>query len=162
MQQFYEEKLRNYIKENKIKAEQIFFEDLVDHKENVLKTIKKKNINFNDIIKTIIFVDLNKKLEYGNAVAGIIPANSRVNINKLRKVSSSKVKIASAEEVLILTIYPAGGVPPFGFKGIFYLDKSLIEKDVVYAGGGSIRTLIKTTIKEILKANKCEIVNILE
>ncbi|MEK6841291.1 MAG: YbaK/EbsC family protein [Nanoarchaeota archaeon] len=162
MEEAYEEKLRNYIKENNIKAKQIFFNNLVDHKENVLKTIKEKEIKFKDIVKTVVFVDLNKNEEYGNSVIAIIPAEARVNKDKLRKVSNSKVKIASAEQVLKLTSYPAGGVPPFGFKARFYLDKSLLNKNNVYAGGGSIRTLIKTTIKEILKTNKAEIVNILE
>jgi len=162
MEKQYEEKLKQYIKENNIKAEQLFFDNLVDHRENVLKTIKEKEINFNDIVKTVVFIDLNKELEYGNAVIGIVPANSRVNKDKLRKISNSKVKIASGEQVLILTSYPAGGVPPFGFKARFYLDKSLKNKDTVYAGGGSIRTLIKTTIKEILRANESEIVDILK
>ena len=162
MEKQYEEKLKQYIKENNIKAEQLFFDNLVDHRENVLKTIKEKEINFNDIVKTVVFIDLNKELEYGNAVIGIVPANSRVNKDKLRKISNSKVKIASGEQVLILTSYPAGGVPPFGFKARFYLDKSLKNKDTVYAGGGSQRTLIKTTIKEILKANESEIVDILK
>ena len=106
MEKQYEEKLLNYIKENKIKAEQIFFEELVDHKENVLETIKEKDINFNDIVKTVVFIDLNKESEYGNAVIGIVSANSRVNKDKLRSVSKSKIKIASAEQVLILTGYP--------------------------------------------------------
>ena len=162
MEKQYEEKLKQYIKENNIKAEQLFFDNLVDHKENVLKTIKEKEINFNDIVKTVVFIDLNKELEYGNAVIGIVPANSRVNKDKLRKISNSKVKIASGEQVLILTSYPAGGVPPFGFKARFYMDKGLKNKDIVYAGGGSQRTLIKTTIKEILKANESEIVDILK
>ena len=162
MEKQYEEKLKQYIKENNIKAEQLFFDNLVDHRENVLKTIKEKEINFNDIVKTVVFIDLDKDLEYGNAVIGIVPANSRVNKDKLRKISNSKVKIASGEQVLILTSYPAGGVPPFGFKARFYLDKSLKNKDTVYAGGGSIRTLIKTTIKEILRANESEIVDILK
>jgi len=162
MEKQYEEKLKQYIKENNIKAEQLFFDNLVDHRENVLKTIKEKEINFNDIVKTVVFIDLNKELEYGNAVIGIVPANSRVNKDKLRKISNSKVKIASGEQVLILTSYPAGGVPPFGFKARFYMDKGLKNKDIVYAGGGSQRTLIKTTIKEILKANESEIVDILK
>jgi len=162
MEKQYEEKLKQYIKENNIKAEQLFFDNLVDHRENVLKTIKEKEINFNDIVKTVVFIDLNKELEYGNGVIGIVPANSRVNKDKLRKISNSKVKIASGEQVLILTSYPAGGVPPFGFKARFYMDKGLKNKDIVYAGGGSQRTLIKTTIKEILKANESEIVDILK
>ena len=162
MEKQYEEKLKQYIKENNNKAEQLFFDNLVDHRENVLKTIKEKEINFNDIVKTVVFIDLNKELEYGNGVIGIVPANSRVNKDKLRKISNSKVKIASGEQVLILTSYPAGGVPPFGFKARFYMDKGLKNKDIVYAGGGSQRTLIKTTIKEILKANESEIVDILK
>src|SRR3989344_2171691 len=162
MEKQYEEKLKQYIKENNIKAEQLFFDNLVDHKENVLKTIKEKEINFNDIVKTVVFIDLNKELEYGNGVIAIVPANSRVNKDKLRKISNSKVKIASGEQVLILTSYPAGGVTPFGFKARFYMDKGLKNKDIVYAGGGSQRTLIKTTIKEILKANESEIVDILK
>ncbi|MEK6835109.1 MAG: YbaK/EbsC family protein [Nanoarchaeota archaeon] len=162
MQKQYEEKFSKYIKENNIKAEQIFFENLVDHKENVVNTIKEKDISFNDIVKTIVFLDLNKKLEYGNAVVGIIPANSRVSKDKLKKESSSKIKISGPDEVLILTSYPAGGVPPFGFKARFYMDESLKDKNEVYAGGGSARTLVKTTIKEILKATKVEVVDIIE
>ncbi len=157
----FEEKFINYIKENKIRAEQIFFTELVDHKESVLKTIKEKDIDFNDIVKTVVFIDLDKKLEYGNGVMALVPANSRVNKDKLRKISKSRIKISSPDQVLILTSYPAGGVPPFGFKGRFYLDKSLVSKDVVYAGGGSIRTLVKTSIKEIIKANKAEVVEII-
>ena len=162
MQQEYEEKLRDYIRKNHIKAEQIFFENLVDHKENVLKTIKEKDIDFEDIVKTVVFLDLDKKLEHGNAVVGIVPANFRVSKEKLKLSCKSRIKIAGPEEVLILTGYPAGGVPPFGFKARFYIEKTLLKKDVVYAGGGSIRTLIKTTIKEILKANNAESVNIIE
>ncbi len=162
MQLEYEKKLAKYIEENKVKAEQIFFTELVDHKENVLNTIKEKDINFNDIVKTVVFVDLDKELEYGNAVIGIVSATSRVSKNKLKKTCNLRIKIAGSDQVLILTSYPAGGVPPFGFKARFYLDKSLINKDIVYAGGGSERTLIKTSIKEILKANKAEIANILE
>ncbi len=162
MQKEYEEKLAKYIKDNKVKAEQIFFDDLVDSHENVLKTIKEKEIDFKDIIKTVVFIDLDNKLEYGNAVIGIVPANLRVSKDKLKKACNLKVKISSQEQVLILTSYPAGGVPPFGFKAKFFIDSSLKNKNEVYAGGGSIRTLIKTTIKEVVKANKAEFVNIIE
>src|SRR3989344_622041 len=98
--QEYEKKLAKYIKENKIKAEQLFFKELVDHKENVIKTIKEQDINFKDILKTVVFIDLNSSLEYGNAVIAIVPAEARVNKDKLRKVSEAKVKIASKEQVL--------------------------------------------------------------
>ena len=61
MQQEYEEKLIKYVKENKLNVEQLFFQELVDHRENVLKTIKEKDIDFEDIVKTVVFLDLDKK-----------------------------------------------------------------------------------------------------
>ena len=160
MQKEFEEKFNNFIKENKIKAEQIFFTELVDHRENVLNTVKEKDININDIVKTVVFIDLNLKLEYGNGVMALVPANSRVDKEKLKKLCNSRIKISSPDQVLILTGYPAGGVPPFGFKGRFYIDNSLLSKNIVYAGGGSIRALVKTSIKEIIKSNKAESVDI--
>ncbi len=160
MQKEYEEKFLQYITENKVKAEQIFFTELVDHKKNVLNTVKEKDININDIVKTVVFIDLDKKLEYGNGVMALVPADFRVNKDKLRKIADSRVKISSPEQVLILTGYPAGGIPPFGFKGRFYIDNSLKNKNIVYAGGGSIRALVKTSIKEIIKSNKAESVDI--
>ncbi len=161
MQIDYEEKLRKFIEDDNVKAEQIFFENLVDHKENVLNTIKEKNINFHDIVKTVIFIDLDNKIEYGNAVIAIVPAESRVDKDKLKKICNLRIKIASPDEVLILTSYPAGGVPPFGFKGNFFIEETLLDKDIVYAGGGSIMTLVKTSIKEIIKANKARNASIL-
>ncbi len=155
--QYYEDKLKQYIEKNNIKAQQIIFTGEV-------KTSKASKVQTDnaDIVKTVVFVDLDKDEKEGNGVVAIIPGEARVSKEKLRKITNSRVKIASAEQVLKLTTYPAGGVPPFGFKARFYLDKSLIKKDIVYAGGGSERTLIKTTIQEVLKANKAEIANILE
>ena len=153
----YEENLLMYIKENKIKAEQIFFDEDV-------KTSKQALINTNSsyVIKTIVFVDLDKEVKEGNGIIAIIPAKERVSKEKLKTITKSRVKIASPDQVLKLTNYPAGGVPPFGFKARFYLDKSLKNKNIVYAGGGSLKTLIKITIKEILKTNKTEFVNLIE
>ena len=51
----YEEKLKQYIKENNIKAEQVIFEGDV-------KTSEKARIKTNSlIVKTIVFIDLNKR-----------------------------------------------------------------------------------------------------
>ncbi len=157
----FENKFLKYIKDNNLKSEQIFFDNLVDHKENVLKTIKEKDIDFKDIVKTIVFINLDETLEYGNGVIAIVSAELRVNKEKLKEICKKRIKIASSDQVLILTSYPAGGVPPFGFKGDFYIDKTLLRKDIVYAGGGSLRTLVKTSIKEILKSNNAKHVNIL-
>ncbi len=159
----YTEKLLQFIKENDIDAELVHSEALVDHKDNVLEAIKNMNIKFEDIVKTIIFYDQDKPLVEGNAVVAIVPAESRVDRLKVKKLCGSRIKIAGAEDVLKLTGYPAGGVPPFGFKAKWYIDKSLIDKKgTIYAGGGSLNKLLKTRVSEIVKINTPVIEDIIE
>jgi prolyl-tRNA editing enzyme YbaK/EbsC (Cys-tRNA(Pro) deacylase) len=162
MQQ-YESKLKKFIDENGVDAEQVFFDSLVDHKDSVLETIKGLGINFDDIVKTVVFIDQDKSIDEGNAVVAIVPATSRVNRARLKELCNSRIKIAGSEEVLKLTGYPAGGVPPLGFKARFYMHTSLVGKQgIIYAGGGSAHALLKTKISQIIKYGNPLIENIIE
>jgi len=168
----YEHKFQKFIEDNSLDAELVPFNTLVDHKDNVLEAIKGMNISLDDCIKTIIFYDQDKPLLEGNAVAAIVPAMARVDKTKVKELCKSRIKIAGSEEVLKLTGYPAGGVPPFGFQARFYMDKSLVnlvdptnKKNVennVYAGGGSAYALSKTKISEIIKSDSPIVEDIIE
>ena len=159
----YEQKFQKFIDDNSLDTVLIQFNTLVDHKDNVLEAIKDMNINFDDLVKTIVFYDQDQPLVEGNAVVAIIPGMTRVNRTKVKELCRSRIKIASSNEVLILTGYPAGGVPPFGFKAKFYMDKSLEQKrEEIYAGGGSVYALSKTKISEIIKSDKPIVEDIIE
>ncbi|MEM0286570.1 MAG: YbaK/EbsC family protein [Nitrososphaerota archaeon] len=94
----------------------------------------------NNIVKSILFIDESKK-----PVLVILGGESRVKQSKLAKmIGRKKIRLATREEVLEFTGYPAGGVPPIGCKdGLeVYVDRKIFEKGKVFAGGGSERHLL--------------------
>ena len=64
------------------------------------------------------------------------------------------------EEVLLNTGYICGGVPSFGYKARFLVDEKVLEKEVVYTGGGSENSLIKISVKELIRANNAKVAKI--
>ena len=127
-----ENKLEQFIKENNIDAEFIVFNSLVDNYENDLIALKNLDITFDDVIKTIIFVNQDAPLELGKGVIAIVPANMNVDKVKLKTICNKRIKISGPEEVLKLTDYVAGGVPPIGFAGDIYIDESLTNSSNKY------------------------------
>jgi len=63
-------------------------------------------------------------------------------------------------EILEKTGYPCGGTPSFGYEAKFLIDPKVIEKGVVYSGGGSENALVKISPAEIKKANNGIVVRI--
>ena len=64
------------------------------------------------------------------------------------------VRLADREEVLAETGYEAGAVPPVGHvKPLTTVyDRGLRSHDVVYAGGGSNRTLLRIRVCDLLRS----------
>jgi prolyl-tRNA editing enzyme YbaK/EbsC (Cys-tRNA(Pro) deacylase) len=78
-------------------------------------------------------------------------------------VGRRQVKLPSAEEVLEITGYPVGGMPPFGHRQPLttLIDRRLMETGgMVFAGGGDDRTLLKITPQTILSATQAQVVDL--
>jgi prolyl-tRNA editing enzyme YbaK/EbsC (Cys-tRNA(Pro) deacylase) len=82
-------------------------------------------------------------------------------------VSRKRVRLASADVVLALLGYPAGGVPPFGHrtKVPAIMDAALLalqagEHATVYGGGGDETTMLETTVAELLRVVQPEILSV--
>jgi prolyl-tRNA editing enzyme YbaK/EbsC (Cys-tRNA(Pro) deacylase) len=71
-----------------------------------------------------------------------------------------KPRIASRDEVYDLTGFPVGGTPGFGFDACFLVDPRVLEKELVYLGGGSECSLIRMSPLELLKANNGKVVRV--
>ena len=54
-------------------------------------------------------------------------------------------RLTRPDEVEVLTGYPVGGVPPIALpEGVkVVLDRSLLDRDVVYGGGGDVNLLLE-------------------
>lgn len=62
--------------------------------------------------------------------------------NKRLDVKSLGCRLATPEEVLSVTGYPVGGVPPVLNIPVF-IDEELLNEDYVYGGGGDDHSLLR-------------------
>lgn len=149
-----EKNLEKYMKENKIKADHLLFEESCHSVEEAAKAARASP---EDFIKSICCLDSDK-----NLIIAIVSGNDKVSLEKVTKALNIKerIRIAKPSEILAKTGYPVGGVPPFGYEANFLIDPKVMEKEVVYGGGGSERSLIKISPEEIKKTNQGQVVKI--
>ncbi len=102
-----------------------------------------------DFIKSICWLSRD-----GRVVVSIVKGEDRADRQAVQEAAGmGKLRIASEDEVLRHTGYPAGGVPPFGFDALFLIDERVMEAPRVYGGGGSDRALICAAPAEIKRLN---------
>ncbi len=83
-------------------------------------------------------------------------------LGRLFGVGRKKVRMATPQEVLAVTGYAVGGVPPFGHLRPLptYADRTVLAQDVLYAGGGDDRTMLKITRDELLRVTQARVVEL--
>lgn len=76
--------------------------------------------------------------------------------------SRRRLKLAKPQEVLDITGYPVGTVPPFGHKKRLptIVESRVLEQEEIYVGGGAINALMRLTPQELLNASKAEVVSL--
>jgi prolyl-tRNA editing enzyme YbaK/EbsC (Cys-tRNA(Pro) deacylase) len=149
----YEERIKQFIKDNSIQAEHLSFEQSC---HSVEEAAKAANANREDFVKNICMIDSD-----GNLIVAIVKGEDKVSTKRVAKaLNIDRPRIAKPSEILEKSTYPCGGVTSFGFKAKFLIDPRVMEKDIVYTGGGSQKSLIRISTKELVKANNGQIVRI--
>jgi len=113
------------------------------------------------IVKSVLF------LIAGKPLLAIVCGLRRVDDRRLARhfaVGRKQVRLADGATVLTHTGYPAGAVPPFGHVAPLstVLDPLVLAQALVFAGGGSDRTLLRVTPAEIARVTQAEILAVLE
>lgn len=149
----YEKKLRKYLDDNRIRAQHLIFNESC---HSVAEAAKAANADAQDFVKNICLIDRKDRL-----IVAIVKGTDRVSTSKVGRVLEVDTpRIAKPEEIESRTGYVCGGVPSFGFEGIFLIDEAAMEKEYVFTGGGSTRSLVKITTEELQKANNATVVKI--
>lgn len=149
----YEEKLKQYMEENNIQAEHLQFQQSC---HSVEEAAQAANARAEDFVKSMCLLTPKKDL-----IVAIVSGSERVSLKKVAKNLNIQIpRIARPKEILDMTGYPVGGVPPFGYQAKFLIDEKIMEREAVYAGGGSNKALIKISPQEIKKVNKGKVVRI--
>lgn len=144
--QEYENKLKQYIQKNNVDCKHLVFEKST---HTVKEAADAVNASEDQLVKNICFID-----ENNNLIVAIVLANFRVSTTRIIKILNiDSLRVANIDEILERTGYPCGGTPSFGFNGFFLIDSLVMNKEFVYSGGGSPRSLLKISPKEILRLN---------
>jgi prolyl-tRNA editing enzyme YbaK/EbsC (Cys-tRNA(Pro) deacylase) len=123
------------------------------------------------IVKSLLFlVQLMQRKDHPQPVLVIAGGERRVDYRAIGArfgVSRKKVRMASADVVLAVTGYPAGGVPPFGHRTPIpvFLDAALLAHQAggdatVYGGGGDEGTMLQVTVSELLRVVQPEVLSV--
>jgi len=92
------------------------------------------------------------RLSDGRFVLCIVRGDKRLDRRKLcRAAGAKRMSLATADEVLEITGYPVGGVPPFPLKTALpaYIDPNVLDAGVVYCGGGDVDALLEVSAEEL-------------
>lgn len=99
----------------------------------------------------------------GRFVLCILRGDTRLDRRKLcRAAGAKRMTLATADEVLAVTGYPVGAVPPFPLatEVPVYIDRNVPAIDVVYCGGGEVDALVEVSTAELVRASRGRIVDL--
>jgi len=149
----YEDKLKKIIEEQGIRAEHLSFETSCHSVADAAETVGAEP---EDFIKSICMVG-----DGGEVVVAIVKGEDRASTSRVAKVlKGGRPRVAAPDEVLELTGFPVGGTPGFGFEATYLVDPRVMEKDMVYLGGGSDCALVRMSPWELVRANGGRVVRV--
>lgn len=143
----YEKKLKKFLQENDINGEYLRFEKSVHTVEDACR---EANAQPDDFVKTICMITKD-----GKVIGALVLGSFRVSTERVAKtLNIERPHVATSEQALAKTGYLVGGTPPFGYEATFLIDPKVMEKDIVYVGGGTPNALVKISPKEVQRINQ--------
>ncbi|MFW6231269.1 MAG: aminoacyl-tRNA deacylase [Nanoarchaeota archaeon] len=146
METDYAKKLKSFCESASVDAEVIFFDGSCHSAAEAAETV---GVDITDIVKSIGMIAPD-----GRFIVAIVKGEDRASTSRVAKaLQIGRPRIAEPDEVLEKAGYPVGGTPPVGYEAVFLVDSRVMEKDIVYAGGGSTRSILRIAPGEIIKSN---------
>ncbi|WP_416731683.1 aminoacyl-tRNA deacylase [Fictibacillus sp. JL2B1089] len=149
----YHSAISSFILENNIDAIQMV---LTESCHSVQEAAKAINVSQHGFVKNICLLDNKEQL-----ILAIVKGEDRVSTTRVGKaLDIERPRLATEDEILAHTGFPAGGVPSFGFKALFLVDPKVTHLPYIYTGGGSQFSLLKVETNSMLQANKGKVIRI--
>ena len=150
--------LQGFIDQSRIQATII---PLDQHTPTVGDAARALHVETDQIIKSLVFQI------HGDPLLVINNGLARVDHKKLAAylgVGRKKVKFADPDQVLELTGFIVGSMPPFGHKNRLrtLIDPAVTHMETVYGGGGDINAMMKIAIDVLLEATQAEVTELSE
>ena len=151
-----EQDLINFIQSQEISAELVLLDTETPTVEAAAAAV---GVAPDQIGKSILF------LADGQPVLVVANGTTRVGYKPLADyldISRRRLKLANASQVLLMTGYPVGTVPPFGHKIRIHtiIEAGVMNQQELFAGGGSIKVLLRIQVIELVRATAAEIISL--
>lgn len=130
----------------KLRGEAISAEDVIKNSID--------RVNENEIFKTIIVVDKNKK-----KYAFLVNRHRMVDFGKVKEIVGSKVRLANDEELKEEGFEP-GNVCPVLVKALLFVDKELLEFKKFNCGSGDLKHGLEMNVEDLKKVKTYEVVDV--
>lgn len=142
-----EARLRDHLKARGVQAEHLVFAQSC---HSVREAAEAAGARESQFVKSICMVAPD-----GRLVVAVVKGEDRASTKRVAEALglAQPPRLATPDEMLARTLFPAGGTPPFGFDATFLVDERVLEEPVVYGGGGSPRALVRVASTELLRAN---------
>jgi Cys-tRNA(Pro) deacylase len=150
--------LQRFIEANQIEATII---TLDAHTSTVRDAARELGVANDQIIKSLVFAIQDKPLlVINNGLARV----DRRKLAVFLGVGRKRVKFADAEQVLAITGYVVGSMPPFGHRQKLrtLIDPAVVEMDLIFGGGGDIDAMMRLTPAELLRVTGAEMLEVSE
>jgi prolyl-tRNA editing enzyme YbaK/EbsC (Cys-tRNA(Pro) deacylase) len=149
----YEQQLCTYLEEQHIAGEHLSFDQPCHSVEEAARAV---NASPQELVKTICLLDSD-----GQLITAVVKGEDRVSVSRIAKtVEREGLRLATPAEILGKTGYPCGGIPSFGYQAMFLIDPKVMEREIVFTGGGSENALVKIRTEELIRANQGTVLRI--
>jgi len=149
------ELVRKFIEENNVKAEILTFTSTV---ESVKSAAMASGFEEKNIIKTLL-------LKCDDEIfAVMLPGDKKLDYKKIKKyIGCRKIRLLYPHEVKEVCGMNIGEVSPLTHtiaKLKLIADQSIVDRDIVLVGGGSLKNLVKINVKELIRVLNPELTDI--
>lgn len=111
------------------------------------------------IVKTIIIIVETEEKNIPMLV--IVPGTKKLRQRAVRKLLKEQLnldaidsRLATKDEVLTITGYPVGGVPPISLTITSLIDQDVPSEEIVFGGGGTSTSIIEIPVPKLLQLTK--------
>ena len=129
-----------------------------DQAATVESAARSIGVDPSTIVKNVVFTSGDE------AVVVLCSGDRSVDRSRLSAALGKKLRLASRDEVLRLTGFVAGGVPPFGHRGEAKVrvvaDRSVLRFEEVVTSAGSPNSLLKIRTEDLLRLSGAEVLDV--
>ncbi len=110
-----------------------------------------------EVTKSVLF------LVEKEPVLVVLPGDCRVSYKKMKKVlGTSKIKLASPDEVVKYTGYTLGATPPLAHQTPIkvLIDKRVAKREIIYTGAGDVTAVLKIRSEDLIKVIGVDVIDV--